>query len=87
MEAGAEIEKEKKLETKKKRDGKVLEWLLEVLNDGGIFCHSDFNCWDYDSHLIFDEVNTRFICIGYPKSSGIWACSRGLFFSPLKMKG
>jgi hypothetical protein len=79
--------KKKRNWRRKNRDAKVLEWLHKVLNDGGIFCHPDYDCWNYDSHLIFDEVNTRFICIGYAKSSGVWAYCRGLFFSPLKMKG
>ena len=78
--------KNKEIGDEKNRDAKVLEWLHKVLNDGGIFHHYDCNYWNCLSHLIFDEVNTLFICIGYAKPSGIWACSRGLFFSRLKMK-
>ena len=43
MKAGTEIEK-KEIGDEKNRDAKVLEWLLQVLIDGGLFCHSDYDC-------------------------------------------
>ena len=71
--------KKKKIGDEKNRDAKVLEWLHELLNDGGIYSRSDGNCCHCYSHLIFDEVNSHFICIGFAKFAGVWRVAEDYF--------
>ena len=52
----AETQNEKEIGDEKNRDAEVLEWFYAILNDGGIYSHSDGNCRHCDPHLIFDEV-------------------------------